>query len=115
MKKNLSALCLVLLALGFGASPAAAEESVVPSPRPADLSNSCTAKAVAVASPAGLPEWLDAAACCPRTCNVDSDCDARCGEGLGDCRFLGTCCSFCLCSLSGTSTAQKEPPASRQP
>ena len=98
MKKSLSALCFVLLALGFGVCPAAAEESVVLSP----LSNSCAAETVADASQAGPPAWLDAAACCPRTCNVDSDCDARCGTGLGDCRFLGTCCSFCLCSLSGS-------------
>ena len=118
MKKSLSALCLVLLALGLLSSPAAAEESVAPAPRPEVLSASCSAAAVdAVASPIplGPPERFDAAGCCPRTCKVNSDCDASCGAGLGQCRFLGTCCSFCLCSLGGSAILQTELSSPLQP
>lgn len=102
MKKTLFALCLVLLAFSLIAIPAAAEESVVPSPVPDGLSGSCTGKAVSPTIPLGLPEWLDAAGCCPRTCNLNSDCDASCGVGFGECKKLGSCCSFCLCSPFGT-------------
>lgn len=101
MKKSLFVLCLVLLAFGSIVIPAAAEESVVPSPLPDGLS--CTGEAVSPTLPLGLPEWIDASGCCPRTCRVNSDCDASCGQGFGECKFLGTCCSFCLCSLGGTS------------
>lgn len=103
MKKSLFALCLVLLACGFVVIPAAAEESAVPLPD--GLSGSCSAETVSITIPLGLPEWLDASGCCPRTCNVNSDCDASCGQGFGECKFLGSCCSFCLCSLGGGSTS----------
>jgi hypothetical protein len=112
MKKSWFAFCLVLLAFGSVAAPLAAEGSVVPSPLRDGLSGSCAAEAVSPTIPLGLPEWLDAAGCCPRTCNVNSDCDARCGQGFGECRFLGTCCSFCLCSLGGTSSAVLTEPSS---
>lgn len=80
MKKSLFATCLLLLALSGIVSPAATVDS----------------------TPVGLPDQLDAAGCCPRTCNVNSDCDQTCGQGLGECKKIGSCCSVCLCSLSGT-------------
>ena len=109
MKKSLFALCLVLLAFGAIVRPAAAEESVVLSQLPAGLSGSCTGEAGSLAISLGLPERLDASGCCPRTCNVNNDCDASCGQGFGECKKLGSCCSFCLCSPSGTSSGPAVP------
>ncbi|HSK81014.1 MAG TPA: hypothetical protein VLQ45_31465 [Thermoanaerobaculia bacterium] len=81
MKKSLFATCLLLLALSGVMSPAATVDS----------------------TPVGLPDQLDAAGCCQRTCNVNSDCDQICGgPGAGECKKIGSCCSVCLCSSSGT-------------
>ena len=43
-----------------------------------------------------------AASCCPVLCRANSDCDATCGAGLGQCVGSGSCCRVCLCSLGGT-------------
>jgi hypothetical protein len=80
MKKSLFATCLLLLA----------------------LSGVVTLPATVEMTPLDLPDQLDAAGCCQRTCSVNSDCDRTCGPGGGECRFIGSCCSVCLCTLSGT-------------
>ena len=43
-----------------------------------------------------------AASCCPALCQVNSDCDATCGPGFGQCVRVGSCCRVCLCSPGGT-------------
>ena len=44
----------------------------------------------------------DAGGCCPILCRTNSDCDAKCGVGLGTCVGGATCCRVCLCSLGGS-------------
>jgi hypothetical protein len=43
-----------------------------------------------------------ASSCCQPRCSVNSDCNATCGVGLGQCVSVGPCCRVCLCSLGGT-------------
>jgi hypothetical protein len=106
--KNVLLLCFALLLLGFAAAPAAsaAEASVaVNSPAlavaPLELGNasgSCAGSSASdVLSPA-TPEWLAASSCCRPQCGVDSNCDAICGVGLGQCRVVNSCCKQCFCA-----------------
>lgn len=97
MKQRIFALCVILSALGLAA--ATAEDSVTPATVAAGISSpdellsaasrSCAEDSLASSLPAGLPDWLDASGCCPRTCSVNSDCDPVCGPGAGECKKPG--------------------------
>jgi hypothetical protein len=103
-------LCLLLLALTLTANAALAEPPAAPAPAPAiaaplalfsTATGSCpTATVMApVPSPAAL-DLFGALSCCRPECSVNSDCDRKCGKGLGSCVQVNSCCKQCICSAT---------------
>ena len=93
--------CTLLLAFGLAASAALA----TPAPAPATLDflgvapGSCPT--ATLSAPAPSPAALDlfgALSCCRPECSVSSDCDRKCGKGLGTCVQVNSCCKQCICS-----------------
>jgi hypothetical protein len=41
-----------------------------------------------------------AARCCRPECSVNSNCDQKCGAGLGTCVRANSCCNVCVCSVA---------------
>ncbi len=41
-----------------------------------------------------------AASCCRPECSVNSDCNRKCGAGLGTCVQANSCCKVCICSAT---------------
>jgi hypothetical protein len=41
-----------------------------------------------------------AASCCRPECSVNSDCNRKCGVGLGTCVQANSCCKVCICSAT---------------
>ena len=41
-----------------------------------------------------------AASCCRPECSVNSNCDQKCGVGLGTCVRANSCCNVCVCAAA---------------
>lgn len=101
-------LLTILLAFGLAASPAFAAEPPAAAPAPpvsidltAAPSGSCPA--ASLSTPAPSPAALDlfgALSCCRPECSTNSNCDKKCGKGLGTCVQVNSCCKQCICSIT---------------
>lgn len=97
-------LCTLLLVLGLTAGAALAEAAPTPALAvPLDFLRTATGScpAATLSTPAPLPAALDlfgALSCCRPECSTNSNCNKKCGVGLGTCVQVNSCCKQCICS-----------------
>lgn len=99
--RKICPLCLLLLilALTATAAPAPAPALAAPLDLFATTPGSCPTATLGTSAP--TPAALDlfgALSCCRPECSTNSNCDAKCGKGLGTCVQVNSCCRQCICS-----------------
>lgn len=104
-KIRLLFLWMILLTLGVATGPAFAADAAPASAAPValDFLTPAPCPTATLSTPAPSPAALDlfgAMSCCRPECSVNSDCDRKCGKGLGTCVQVNSCCKQCICSIT---------------